>query len=225
MKTFYRSLVGLALPVNCLECDTEGDWICPDCLRHLMMSRTDRCCLCGKAAKDGLCQQHRQQTHLDGLISLFDYRLSSIQKLIKVIKYQGLTDGINFFVTKFGRPIERRLPRSDWVFVPIPLEKHRFIERGFNQAELLAKAISDRRFPVVNLLNRVRATQPQVGLLRKDRVKNVRNCFAWSKRSSCPKEVVLFDDVVTTGSTFKEAARILRRQGAREIWAITIAHG
>jgi len=104
--------------------------------------------------------------------------------------------------------------------VPVPLHRSRFVERGFNQAEVLARHAAARLgLPAgVRLLERRRATLEQSGLSAAERPGNLQEAFRC--RGACPPQVALVDDVLTTGSTAREAARALRSAGAVrvEVW-------
>jgi ComF family protein len=118
--------------------------------------------------------------------------------------------------------------RTDWpeALIPVPLAKTRFAERGFNQAIEIAKHVADKmQIPLrADLLERKRATREQAGLDRIGRGKNVRRAFALRAPLNL-KHVAVVDDVVTTGSTVNEIARVLRRAGAQrvEVWAVARA--
>ncbi len=111
------------------------------------------------------------------------------------------------------------------IIVPIPLHWRRQWNRGYNQAELLAEAIAksiDR--PMARILRRRIATPPQAQLDRSARAANIRQAFALKKRRSCAgKNILLVDDVLTTGSTIQEAATLLRRSGAKTVIAMVAA--
>ncbi len=120
------------------------------------------------------------------------------------------------------------------IVVPVPLHWPRMRKRGFNQAYLLIRhwpklleksGIEGYCFRLGrNVLVRTRKTISQVGLGRKERQKNIRNAFKVSDRSQIEgKQVLLVDDVYTTGSTIKECAKILLRTGAKRVDAITLA--
>ena len=105
--------------------------------------------------------------------------------------------------------------------VPVPLHARRQRERGFNQAEDLARGLM---VPVVPALRRVRATDPQVGLSASARKRNVHGAFeVTSPRSVAHSRIVIVDDVTTTGATLEACARVLKRAGAREVRALTAA--
>ncbi len=120
----------------------------------------------------------------------------------------------------------RRLPDpAPALLVPIPLHAGRLRERGFNPAAELAAALSRSRALELDAtaLHRTRATASQVGLSRRQRRLNVKGVFSPRPGLRLPPRVCLVDDVVTTGSTLGEAARVLRRIGARQVVAICAA--
>jgi ComF family protein len=221
--TWSRRFWRLVLPVECVGCSLEHDWLCPDCLAALPISRTDRCCLCGKAGHDGLCDACRSTTKLDGIISLFSYAEPGVQRLIKEAKYRGHADALGFFAAAFGARILRALPPGDWQFSFVPTTTSRSLERGFNQSELLARLLAEREHPVQAIFRKTRETPAQASLTKKERATNLKGAFELARP---PKDrLVICDDVVTTGATLEELAKLAKKAGAKEVWAITIAHG
>lgn len=113
------------------------------------------------------------------------------------------------------------------ILIPIPLHSSRFRERGFNQAEVLGKLIA-RRLNVsmrTDLLKRIKKTIPQVQMKdRRKRLENMQNVFSLNNIpvKQC-NNVILFDDVFTTGATMRSAANILKRAGIKRVWAVTMA--
>jgi len=110
--------------------------------------------------------------------------------------------------------------------VPVPLHKHRLRVRGFNQSLLLAKAVSSGIETPLDRLSfiRERDTESQTGLGRKERRKNVANAFSVTSRAIFNmKKVLLIDDVITTGYTFNECARTLKKAGALEVICLALA--
>jgi len=108
-------------------------------------------------------------------------------------------------------------------------------ERGFNQAEVIAKELGKKlNKPVVKMLDKIKETSDQIGLSREDRLKNLKDCFQTRRgpdsrrlRSSFletgPLEILLVDDVYTTGATMEGCRRTLGRAGFKNIWGFTIA--
>jgi ComF family protein len=119
---------------------------------------------------------------------------------------------------------------NEVLVVPIPLHRAKQRQRGFNQAELIARAALKHcpvgiRFELnPHLLERRRVTQSQIGLTQQQRRANLRGAFKVVKPEKIAgREILLVDDVFTTGTTVSECARVLRRAGAAEIWVATVA--
>ncbi len=219
-----RSPLGLRLllPVSCLGCDQESDWICDTCRKNLEQPRPNQCVACGKAGRDGLCARCRTNLKVDGVTCMLAYRDPAVRRLIYAVKFGGAIDGLTFFATVYGSRLLRHLPDADWCVCPIPLSRERVRERGFNQALVLSEQLG-WPFEIRELLVRQRHTRPQAELDGQDRARNVRGAFRVTDR--VPPLVLLVDDVITTGATLRAAAGCLRRAGAKTIWAVTIAHG
>lgn len=117
------------------------------------------------------------------------------------------------------------------VFVPVPLHRRRARERGFNQSAMLAKVVARGVGGVVEeLLERSRATDVQAKLSRVERIVNVKGAFQMrdhlvKSAGEMPVTVFVVDDVITTGSTFIECARVLKSAGVRNVYGIMLAHG
>ncbi len=111
------------------------------------------------------------------------------------------------------------------VIVPVPLHPARQRERGFNQASLLAELLSTHTsIPCKPLLKRIRYTTTQTALDRSERMENLHNAFRLRKNTDVRGlRVLLIDDVLTTGSTLSECARVLKRAGAKSVYAATAA--
>jgi ComF family protein len=169
----------------------------------------------------GLCR--RGVRGFDAAYS-FGFYENELRKLIQLFKY-GRVETLS---KPLGRLLARALPREQSfdVIVPLPLHWRKRWQRGFNQAELLAREISRRtQTPVENTLRRVRNTESQAGLTSAKRRKNVSGAFQASRgRNNLEdRRVLLIDDVMTTGATAASCARALRRAGARHVTLLTLA--
>lgn len=133
--------------------------------------------------------------------------------------YEGLIQTETFIGTR----------EEDALLVPIPLYKTKLNQRGYNQAAFLAKGLGERlSLPVVDLLERIRATKSQISLDRKERIENIKGAFRLksSKESIFQgKTIFLVDDVLTSGATLSEGARVLKKAGAGKVYGLTLAHG
>ena len=124
--------------------------------------------------------------------------------------------------------LEELYEREGWraeVIVPVPLSKQRAQKRGFNQAALLADALSSRiDLPVdSSSLRRVEDTRSQVGLDPHERWKNVEHVFGARSQSLKDMDVLLVDDLFTTGATLSACAEAIRASGARSVLGLTVA--
>lgn len=154
-----------------------------------------------------------------------------LRELIHLLKYDGVRPAANVLGRMLGEVIAGLEPSmSDSVtVVPVPLHARKLRQRGFNQSEMIARSASKLRPPgkfvqAPNLLLRQRETQSQIGLTRHQRRENMRGAFAVAKPEELAgREVLLVDDVFTTGTTASECARVLRRAGAVKVWVATVA--
>lgn len=111
--------------------------------------------------------------------------------------------------------------------IPVPLSKKRLRWRGFNQAEILARIFSEKYDLEINTrdLIRIKHKTAQAKLDEVHRLENIKNCFVWQGADLKKRNIILIDDVVTTGATLNECARILKANGAGEVWGLVAAKG
>jgi ComF family protein len=174
--------------------------------------------------------------------SLFQYSDRLVSQAIWELKYKGNWQPAHIFAhiiyDKIIEILEDEVLFSNFaapLLIPIPLSEVRHKERGWNQAEMLArelKKLDTQNIFELNteILKKVRHTLPQTKLNKQARVKNLKDCFAVSNfspdKNSLPlqnRNIILLDDVVTTGSTIAEATKTLKLAGARKVIAITVA--
>ncbi|HOE97054.1 MAG TPA: ComF family protein [Candidatus Sumerlaeota bacterium] len=210
----------------CLACENllrvADEWRCRRCGAHgsaEMAPAGDRPCrLCPPAG-----------AHYQGVLAVVGYNDAS-QALVHRFKYhRRLEVGeaiARLMADDLRRPLSQLHGRLDCV-APVPLHWRRRWERGFNQSLLLARAVSQASGIELNpaLLRRKRHTRRQALVPRASRAQNVRGAFALAVEPGAlaGRGVLLVDDVVTTGSTIEECARVLRAGGAREVWVACFA--
>lgn len=173
--------------------------------------------------EDGLCPLCRRgASGFDAAYAFGEYE-GALRKLIHLFKY----DSVRPLAPVLGTMLSRALPRDVAfdVIVPMPLHWSRKWKRGFNQSELLARAIGKRvAVPVANALTRRKATPHQAGLTRAQRRTNVSGVFEASRPDEVAgKHVLLIDDVLTTGASAAACARALKRAGARQVSVLALA--
>lgn len=231
MLLFLKELL---FPKTCFGCQRFGSYVCPNCARRLKIAK-DVCPYCQKESYFGLTHPAcRRKWGLDGLKSFFYYD-DLLKKIIKNIKYQLVKEAINDFCysipkSKLEELLFYKKLAEDFIFLPVPLHQKRERNRGFNQAEELAKFfVKILNFPLENnLIVRTKETKPQAELKKpKERYRNILDAFSLAKNINQEeikgKRFIIFDDVWTTGATVKEITRLLKKNGAIKIFALTIA--
>lgn len=173
-----------------------------------------------------------------GTISLFSYRDKNTRLVIKELKYRGnrvfaeILGELLFETILHELGEESLAPTNEkFLLIPIPISKKRLRARGYNQAELLTKQIAKHddhtwfeHCPMS--LKKIHDTKSQTTMRRrKDRLANPIGCFKVRDPEKVRRrEVVLVDDVVTTGATLREAQKVLREAGAKRVYCFTVAH-
>lgn len=169
---------------------------------------------------------------MDGLTAVFAYQ-GLIKKAIKKLKYRFVSDIAEDLVEAFlsfcgeNKSFVHFCQKRP-LLSPVPLHPRRERWRGFNQAKLLGGMIAanlDLDFQS-DLLLRIKNTKPQTKLKKKERGENIKGAFALREDSSFmiqDLEFILFDDIWTSGATLKEAARVLKRNGVKRVWGLTLA--
>ena len=229
------NLLDLLFPKRCVSCGVFGKYICNRCFKKIEFVEKPICPICQRQAIGG--KTHPKcagKFRPDGLVVACKYK-GPIKFAIRKVKYKWVYDIEKVLVDLLASQIWKfDLPQNS-ILVPIPLHKKRKNWRGFNQAEILAKTLS-KKFNVSysDSLIRIAETKTQVGLTRKERKKNVKGAFSLrsfrhpeldSGSRFRDKNVILVDDVYTSGATMMEAAKVLKRSGEKNVWAVAIALG
>ena len=189
------------------------------------------CPVCGKFSFNGKTHEKciRPQS-LDGLTVVWKYE-GVIRQAILKLKYKFALDIAEEIIER-AMPELRSVPPinefNNTLLIPIPTHRLRKNWRGFNQTEVLGRLLSKKMNWDFNpnILFRKRNVLPQVGLKGRERIRNIRGTFGFKKEKERPidyENIILFDDVWTTGSTMKEAGKVLKRNGFKKVWALTLA--
>ncbi|MEN8252481.1 MAG: ComF family protein, partial [Patescibacteria group bacterium] len=231
--TFLSKIKKLLLdglfPIRCLGCGKFDEWICNDCHSSLPILTEQHCPVCKKhETLDGkTCPEciSSGKNIIDGVFVASHYNDKLLKKSIHYFKYR--------FVYHLSEPLSLLLAQSlqnstlstPDIIIPVPLHKRRLRWRGFNQAYLLAKNL-DLQIPLnTDILKRIRYTAPQVKKKnRHKRQENLINAFVIEDNSQISgKNILLIDDVITTGTTLTECARVLKNAGAKTVFCLVLA--
>ncbi|MFA5109322.1 MAG: ComF family protein [Patescibacteria group bacterium] len=214
LKSFFLNLL---FPLECLGCGREKFWLCETCFRKLKFN--------GQTKDFNLRTPHLTKIFIAG-----DYDDPLLAALIKKFKYGFITDYgkilARFLILFWSGQLWSIQTPPEMILIPLPLSGKRRRWRGFNQAEILARELSAHfAYPLNQELKRAGHRPPQAGLSEEERRQNIQNVFVWTGTDLNGRDVILLDDVVTTGATLDEAAKVLKAVGAGKIYGLVLAKG
>jgi ComF family protein len=213
-------------PRRCVGCGKVRSFLCPECLGKLPRLLPPLCPKCGRPQASGIvCPICRQrQTEIDGIRSPFRFD-EVIRKAIHELKYRNLK-AISPCLAELLADYLRANPLPGEALVGVPLHPRRLRERGYNQSSLLARELGRRiDLPVIeDCLVRVKQAQPQVRAVDvEERRRNVADAFVCRGEQVSGKQIILIDDVCTSGATLESCAVALKSKGATSVWGLTLA--
>jgi competence protein ComFC len=254
-RQLRERLLDLVYPRICRSCEVvlPGDaphsglenWLCEACRQRLAPVEAPCCAVCGEPFS-GAMERPFKCSNCEGRRLAFEFAIAGyrasgpLRELIHRFKYSGDLTLRGVLADALMRALEDpRLAAENlggWVLVPVPLHAWRQMRRQFNQSWELCRELSLRTgIPAVQVLRRRRATTAQARLSRKRRLENLRGVFGlrrelplpgWRRPDLKGRNVLLVDDVLTTGTTTHECARVLRREaGVQKVVVITVARG
>jgi competence protein ComFC len=221
---------------TCLLCEEpqKGDPpFCPICKQNYFHPESERCHQCGKIIPKEFirctdCEEGRGPKGLEKVVAWGHYS-GAWREFIQGVKFKAQP----YRLKEIGRPLAdwavKQLPPPDFL-VPVPMHPARLAERGFNQAAGIASLLHwELGIPLIEALERVHFTVPQVGLKRNERLHNLKGAF----QIACDDKIKvirgtriwLVDDVTTTGATLEACAEELKRNGVMEVYGLTLAAG
>ncbi|MBE6447054.1 MAG: ComF family protein [Alphaproteobacteria bacterium] len=225
----FNFVKNICFPLTCACCENfvEDEGVCPSCWQQIRWMPDHLCKICGKPIDNEdkiCCDCIKVHPIFDKAIAVFAYDNFS-KKMIFRFKNEDSTYLAPLFAKWIYGKIFDFIDEID-VIVPVPISYWRRIFRKYNQTELLAKELHKSSHINYNphILKKIHATEHQKGLTRTQRWRNLRKSFAVSDDSNLQgKNVLLIDDVITTGATANECAKKLKEAGAEKVFVATIA--
>lgn len=211
----FREITNLIFPKNCFVCGAPRFLLCPACLSTVP----------------------RPFDQLEPwILSVFRYKNPTIRQAVWNLKYRGshaiASDLAPYLYDEILNFLEEMLITEDQtiILIPIPMSKTKFRDRGFNQTEALAKEIEKQNKNLFiyknNILFKPKETIPQAKIKEKTkRLQNMRGVFKVRNSPNIKNSIIfLVDDITTTGATLTEARKVLRKAGAKKVFAVTVGH-
>ena len=237
-----EGLLNFVFPLDCKICEkpireSKGYSICKDCFKTIELIDQPYCRKCGKPLiPTDFFKQNRGILCLDCKRKKYSFEFSRstgvydkvLKKCIHLFKYYGekkLAKPLGKLMVDYLLKNDEFKKKVDLI-IPVPLHKNDLKKRGFNQSVLLSKVIGDYFFIPVGekVLIKKKLTPFQVNLSKKEREKNILRAFSVEKPEEIKgKNILILDDVFTTGSTVEECAKELKEARAKKIYVLTLA--
>ena len=221
-----RSILDALYPLECVGCGGAGKVICERCAADLPVLKPPCCRVCSTPGDFARCQTCAESVRqFDGIRAPFRYA-GTIRQAILALKYGGIKAAAPQLGDLLANYLEES-PLPGEIVAPVPMHTRRLRERGYNQAELLARRVArhcNLRYEE-GLLFRTRQVQPQAGIgSAAQRAVNVADSIGVSADGMVAGAgIILVDDVATTGSTLETCAAALKQAGAATVWGLTLA--
>lgn len=234
-KNFTEKALNLLFPPQCLSCNAlveRHGALCQTCWNNIVFITEPVCVRCGFPFEYGLGHEAlcadclREPPGFSQARTVFRYDEHS-HRLILPLKFFDQTHAVPTYASWLARAGQPFLSQCE-VIVPVPLHWRRLWQRKYNQAALLAAALSKLGgIPhLPDALIRTRHQPPQTGLSRAERLSNMRGVFAVNPKNPAAiagRSVLLIDDVMTTGATINNCCRALFNARAKEVYVLTLA--
>jgi ComF family protein len=233
----FNNAKNFLFPDICIVCSnkTTNNILCKNCFDSLLENYLTRkkysCPLCGQNKKFKQCGcEYAWDFSFEKIYSLFDFD-ETIKKIVHDFKYNGFKNLAFLTAKNFSFLIPDDLLKDIDIIIPVPLHFLKKLKRGYNQAEYLAKGIifgkNIKDIPLCkNVLLRKKATKTQTALSKYNRSKNIISAFTIKKEKMDlikDKNILLVDDIITTGSTCEECSKTLLNAGAKSVRVLSLA--
>lgn len=243
LQTAAASVFSTLFPSDCRFCRSplvkaSRLPVCDLCLEQIQKIEGPLCSVCGQPLVSALLQQQEKpccgqcisSEPLFAKAAAYGAYAGGLRELIHLLKYDGVrsaADVLGRMLSEAFLDLAPGFEHGEPLVVPVPLHHSKLSQRGFNQSEMIARTAL-KMVPVGQLrpdiLRRARATETQTGLSREQRERNIRGAFRVQLRNLFTgRDILLVDDVFTTGVTVTECARVLKRAGANRVYVATVA--
>ena len=224
--------LGILYPQTCCFCGKiSREKLCAQCAKKVEYIEEPRCKKCGKPIsqeeKEFCYDCEKRELSYEQGRSLWLHK-GPVRWSVYQFKYHNRRIYGAFYAEELFRMYGEQIKAWEiQTIIPIPLHRRRRRKRGYNQAEILAKHLGRLTGIVVDTKSviRIRNTKPQKKLNRRQRKSNLEVAFKVVKDAKLPQNILLIDDIYTTGNTIDAVTRVLKEKGAQKVWFLTISIG
>lgn len=225
LKQIIDDILSIIYPNRCIGCGEilkagNNRWVCDDCRYHFEIRDYKKCNVCGRIIYHrGNCRIcNSEKIYFDKGYSVFEYK-EAVRNAIREFKYKGMFRYGEFFGKIMAEYAKNNIKTKFDYVTAVPLHCKRYRSRGYNQSEILAKAVAEALgAEYKELLIRHINTKPQNSLDRKERIKNIKGAFLIKDEISVAnKNILIIDDIFTTGSTVNECSKVLKSNKASKV--------
>jgi len=227
----FKIIKDIIAPKRCYSCNIEWHFLCDKCAYKIDRFKSF-CYVCKRKTDNfeihGKC---KNDIFYDKMVVFTNYRDNLVKKLIKKSKFYHTKDILEDLWEYLSDSLilnEKIENKEDYIIISVPMFFLRRFKRGYNHSEILAKIVSKNTWIIYekNIIKRVENTIQQSKLTRKERLKNLRNCFKINKKFSNyfkNKNIIIVDDVVSTWATINEISKVLNNYQVKKIIGLVVA--
>lgn len=206
-----KLLLNCLFPKQCYGCEASKTWLCQKCFSKI---------------KKYQGQRPRYLDDSQDFIIAGEYSDLVLKEIIQAFKFNFNTELVIPLTALLYSKLDLKTLNKNCLIIPIPLHKKRQAWRGFNQSELIAYELSKLTgWTISKDLIKDKKTKEQAGLKEVERLSNQTGVFSWKGANLTGQNIILLDDIITSGATINQAALILKQAGASQIIAMAVAKG
>lgn len=216
----FDKFFSIIAPLECVVCGKEEEIVCVPCFNASLIRAQSACGWCGNLTINfEVCKKCRTKMVVRNVWRPFVYH-ETAKAVVSAYKFQSQRSVANFMTAE----MLKTLPSQDFVITSIPTASRRVRQRGFDHATRLGKKIAAaRHLPYQKTLLRLSSSR-QLGATRSTRIKQAENLFMAIKNDSIKgQNILIVDDVMTTGATIASASKVLKLAGAKNVYALVFA--
>lgn len=207
----FKKILNILFPLECIGCHQNNALLCSDCFNSIQINKVEY-----------FNTEFIDQVHITA-----SFHQPLLQKIIHLYKYsyiKSLAHPLSQLVINYYSQIENKL--EDLIIIPVPLHQKRLLVRCFNQSDLIAQNFCQQfEYQLKDdLVVRIKHTEQQAKLNKKGRIENIKGAFDIIDKSFVQnKNFIIIDDLYTTGSTVAGIAKLLKDNGAQQVWCLVVA--